>query len=253
MSQRTKWLLRDPSPDAEARLFCLPYSGVGASVFRRWPGHVGPLEVCPLQLRGRENRIGEAADKTFGRFAEDAADALTPHLDRPYAVFGHCMGSILAHALVTELRDREVRQPERLFVSSSRVPHWPPDRRYRMPAPGAVGVYHPSMTEEQLTAEVSNVSRVVGGSELHPDLVPLAMRVLRADLEMCFGYAPGLSETGCPISTIGWTDDADVRPDEMLEWQACGPTTHHVLPGDKLTFLDAPAELQEVVEKDFRG
>ncbi|GLZ35173.1 thioesterase [Lentzea sp. NBRC 105346] len=248
MSHRTKWLLRNPAPDAEARLFCLPYSGVGASVFRRWPTHIGPLEVVPLQLPGRENRIGQPGYRDFPTFAKDAAEALEPYLDRPYAVFGHCMGAILAHALVTELPE-----PQRLYVSSSRVPHWAPDRRYRMPAPGSVGVYHPSMTEEQLAAEVSRVARTVGGADLHPDLVPLALRVLRGDLEMCFGYAPPLTPTGCPISTIGWTDDADVSPDEMGVWQEVAPTTHHVLPGDKLTFLEAPAELQELIEKDFRG
>jgi surfactin synthase thioesterase subunit len=251
MSQRSKWLLRDPSPEAEARLFCLPYSGVGASVFRQWPSHVGPLEVCPLQLPGRENRIGEEAYQDFDAFAADAAEALRDHLDRPYAVFGHCMGSILAHALVRALRDLDVRQPERLYVSSSRVPHWPPDRRYRLPEPGAVGVYHPDMSEDQLGEEVNRVARSVGQGDIHPDLLPLAVRVLRKDLDMSFGYAPDLEPVDCPITTVAWTDDGDIAPAEMLAWEECGPVAHHVLHGDKVTFLDAPQALLDIIEKDF--
>ena len=48
---------RDPAP---VQLFCLPYAGGGASAFRRWPAEFGPdVEVLPVQLPGRENRISE--------------------------------------------------------------------------------------------------------------------------------------------------------------------------------------------------
>lgn len=250
--QHTPWLLREPAADAPARIFCLPYSGVGASVFRRWPRRIGPLEVCPLQPPGRENRISHDGVAGFGEFGGLAADALRPYLDRPYAVFGHCMGALLAHSLVTAIGGRELRPPTILFVSSSRVPHWPPERRYRLPAPGATGVYHPSMTNEQLAEQVSKVSTAVGQGELHPDLVPIALRVLRADLDMCFNYAPpGPVRTVCPITTIAWDEDVDVRAEEMLAWQECGPVVHRTAPGSKLTFLDAPPELLRIIDDDF--
>jgi surfactin synthase thioesterase subunit len=32
-------------------------------------------------------------------------DGLAPYLDRPYALFGHCMGALLAHQLAVRLRE----------------------------------------------------------------------------------------------------------------------------------------------------
>ncbi|SPE48331.1 Linear gramicidin dehydrogenase LgrE [Streptomyces netropsis] len=252
MSQRSvNWLLREPSQHATARLFVMPYSGVGASVFRRWPERFGPLEVCPVQPPGRENRLGQPPNETFEEFGAECAEALRPYTDRPYAVFGHCMGALLAHAFVTSAAPGN-GPPERLFVSSSRVPHWPPERRYRLPAADATGVYHPSMTDDQLREQVQRVSRMLGQGELHPDLIPMALRVLRADLRMCFGYRPDAARrTGCPVTAISWQDDTDVRPEEMTHWSDCGPLSGHTLPGGKWTVLDATAELAEVIERDF--
>lgn len=252
MRCRDRWLLRPPRPDSEARLFLFPYSGTGASIFRGWPTRVGRLEVCPVQLPGRENRIGQPPFTDFGEFARAAADGLSEYLDRPYALFGHCMGALLAHALTVRLAECDGRQPERLFVSSARVPHLAPERRYRMPAPGRVGVYHPSMTDDQLLEEVKHVSAAVGGGDIPPELVPLALRVLRADVTMCFDYAlPAPRPVSCPITAIGWLSDDDVEPGEMTAWEQYGAVNHHRLPGDKLAYLGAPPGLLSVIAGDF--
>ena len=253
MSQRpTPWLLREPLADTEARLYCLPYSGTGASSFRHWPQRLGPVEVCPLQPPGRENRIGQPAHEHVEAWVTDAADGLAEHLDRPYALFGHCTGALLAHALAVRLQVRNVRPPGRLFVSSCRVPHWPPSCRYRPPQPGLTGVYHPSMSDEQFADEVRRIALVLGGDNLLPELVPLAVRVLRADVEMCFRYAPPNPEPlRCPITAISWRDDSDVGVDDMRAWDRYGTVRHHLLDGDKLTYLTAPPAMLDVLEQDL--
>lgn len=236
-----KWLLTPPDPDAPARLLCFPFAGVGASALRRWPGRIGDLEVCRVQLPGRENRMAESAYRDFGTFARDAAEALAPVLDRPYALFGHCMGALLAYALTEELSRRGAVPPARLFVSSSLVPHR-----------GFFGPFHPSMSDERLAGELRRIARSIGLGEPLPELLPLAIRVLRTDVGMCFGYAPpGPRPLPCPVTTIGWSDDADVRPERMAEWELYASVRHHVLPGDEFTFLTAPAGLLEVIRQDF--
>lgn len=253
MSHRpTPWLLREPLADTEARIFCLPYSGTGASSFRRWPLRLGAVEVCPVQPPGRENRLREPAHQQVEALASEAADGLAEHLDRPYAIFGHCTGALLAHALAVRLEERDVRPPARLFVSSSRVPHWPPSSRYRPPQPGLTGVYHPSLSDEQLADEVRRVARVLGQDELLPELVPLAVRVLRRDVEMCFRYAPPRPQpVRCPISAICWRDDSDVGPEDMRAWDGYGVVRHHLIDGDKLTYLAAPPALVDTLERDL--
>ncbi|HEY0697125.1 MAG TPA: thioesterase domain-containing protein, partial [Micromonospora sp.] len=87
-------------PDAPTQLFCLPYAGAGAGAFRLWPAAIGPdVEVLPVQLPGRENRIME--DPRF-TVAEVAA-AIAERADRPYGIYGHSMGGRLGFEVVREL------------------------------------------------------------------------------------------------------------------------------------------------------
>lgn len=45
------------SPQARLRLFCLPYAGGSALMFRTWPNALpADVEVCPVQLPGRSTR-----------------------------------------------------------------------------------------------------------------------------------------------------------------------------------------------------
>jgi len=241
MTSTGKWLLRPPSDDAPARLFCFPFAGVGASAIRHWPGRVGDLELCLVQLPGRENRLREEPYHDFEAFAADAAEALRPAMDRPYALFGHCMGALLAYALTVRLDEIGAPLPSRLFVSSSLVPHR-----------GFFGPFHPTMTDDRLAEDLRAIARSTGAEEPLPELLPLAIRVLRNDVEMCFGYRPaGPHKLPVPVSTIGWRSDTDVAPDEMHEWRDYADVRHHVLPGDSFTFLTAPPELFDVIARDF--
>lgn len=241
MTSTGKWLLRPPSDDAPARLFCFPFAGVGASAIRHWPGRVGDLGLCLVQLPGRENRLREEPYHDFEVFAADAAEALRPAMDRPYALFGHCMGALLAYALTVRLDEIGAPLPSRLYVSSSLVPHR-----------GFFGPFHPSMTDERLATDLRAIARSTGAEEPLPELLPLAIRVLRNDVEMCFGYQPeGPHKLPVPITTIGWESDDDVAPDEMHEWQEYGDVRHHVLPGDSFTFLTAPPALFDTIARDF--
>ncbi|SPE48317.1 Linear gramicidin dehydrogenase LgrE [Streptomyces netropsis] len=236
-----RWLLREPQPDAEARLFCMPFAGTGAASFRGWPGRTGPLEVCPVQLPGRENRIREEGYHDFDSFATDASRALAPHFDRPYALFGHCMGALLCYALVVRIQEEGGRLPDRLYLSSCLVP-----------SRGFFGLFRPSMSDERLGEELGRVIRRTGGGDIPVDLLPLALRVLRNDVEMCRTYRPpGPYPLKPPITAIGWRDDPDVGPRDLHEWDAYGQVTHHLLDGDTLTYLTAPTALMEILAGDF--
>ena len=100
-----EWLYRPaPRRSPSIRLFCFPYAGVGASVFRQWPAGL-PVEfdVCAVQLPGRTVRLSEPPVASIPELVDGIVAAVTPYLDIPFVFFGHSMGAILAAEVTREL------------------------------------------------------------------------------------------------------------------------------------------------------
>src|SRR5262245_30293867 len=82
--------LRKLGAGVPVRLFCLPHAGGGASVFRGW--HVDlpqSIEVCPIHLPGREDRLRYPAFTRIEPLVQALAVELVSYVKTPYAFFGH--------------------------------------------------------------------------------------------------------------------------------------------------------------------
>jgi surfactin synthase thioesterase subunit len=234
-----RWFMRTPSADVGARLFCVPYSGCGASMYRAWPPVIRDVEICPIQPPGRENRLRDQPAATYQEMAAEMSEALLPYLDRPFAFFGHCASALPGYEAVLRLVERGYPQPSRLFVSSQVAPHQGPHGRFL------------AMTDDELRAEVRELIIQVGGNPL-PSLLDLSLEVLRADIEMNRRYR--LAEPvrlPCPITAIGWRQDAEVDPALMTGWRDCGEAVFRLLDGKHYRFMDAPPELMNVFLSDL--
>ncbi|MDQ7905171.1 thioesterase domain-containing protein [Phytohabitans sp. ZYX-F-186] len=230
-----KWLTRAPLPESAALLFCLPYSGCGASMYRSWPRFAGGIELCPVQLPGRENRMREPVPDTYEEIAEAVAAALRPELDRPYGLFGHCGSALLAYQTAVELQRTGAPRPAHVFVSSQVAPDEGPYGRFLR------------MDREALRTEVAELMRRTGNPPV-PDLVELCLDVLTTDVAVNRRYRP---ETRTVLDTaltaIAWTDDAEVEPWRTEGWERYGTPTHRaLLDGGHHSFLDAPAPLLDL-------
>ncbi|MFD5247393.1 thioesterase II family protein [Amycolatopsis sp. NPDC058340] len=229
-----KWLLRKPGDDAPSRLFCFPYSGLGASMYNRWPDRVGQAEVCRIQLPGRENRVREEHYGTYEALAERLVEALEPHLDRPFGFFGHCGGALPAFATALALSRGGLPAPDRLFLSSQVAPHHGPYGRYL------------SLSTAELAVELEGFVRALGG-EPNADLIELGLTVMRSDLAANRAYRlekPVVLPSF--VHAIGWGEDREIRPGQMGGWAEYarpGRYRHVVFPGGHHTFLHAPEPL----------
>ena len=80
-----RWLAyREVNPRARVRMFCFPYAGGGASAYRGWAAPLPPdVEVCPVQLPGREGRLREAPFENPASFNDDSTRKYIMRLDFP--------------------------------------------------------------------------------------------------------------------------------------------------------------------------
>ncbi|MFF4188212.1 thioesterase II family protein [Streptomyces sp. NPDC001691] len=226
------WFVRPRSDEHTAQIFCLPFSGAGASAFSAWPAAIGDAEVRAVQFPGRENRLGHPHYGTYENLADNLVEALEPVLDRPYAIFAHCAGAMPAYETVLRLAERGLPGPDRLFVSGQPAPH--DASRDRML----------TMTEPELRAELESFIRG-RGIEPRPDMIDMGMLVLLRDHAAAGAYRrPEPVKVDCPIVVLHWRDDTDVSLDELEGWRHYADSVEfRVLDGGHYDFMDAPDDL----------
>jgi acyl-CoA synthetase (AMP-forming)/AMP-acid ligase II/surfactin synthase thioesterase subunit/acyl carrier protein len=196
-------------PSTAVRLLCLPYGGGQAAVYRRWqdmvPSHV---EVCPVELPGRGERMSEVPFTRMEPLVSELKRSLDLD-DRPFAIFGHSLGGLIAFELARALRATGKPQPDHLFISA-------------IGAPGTLSVRpaHRYASDEQLKQEL----RTLGGTpeEFLEDEVVMKMTLslLRADLSVLKTYEyhqePPLA---VPITVFGGTSDQACPPSALDGWR----------------------------------
>lgn len=208
----TAWIsVHRLSPSARVRLFCFPYAGGSAAAFRTWPKGVGhEVDVVPLHYPGRGARLSEPLLRRAGDLARAAAEAMAPHRDLPFALFGHSLGALLAFETARALRRLGGRQPSHLVVSGRRGP--------RIPEPETP--IH-GLADALFVDEVQRRYDAIPQAVLaEPELMALLLPSLRADFEVLETYAyvqePALE---CSISAAGGDADARATLDGLAAWR----------------------------------
>lgn len=207
------WVIRSREArrgEAQLRLFCVPHAGVGPSAYRGWtPALPAGVEMAAVLLPGREGRLREPALRDIGRVADAAAEAMADELDRPYALFGHSMGGLVAYELARRFRAAGLGEPVHLFVSGRRAPHMPSRRS---------AISH--LPDDEFVAEVE---RRYGGIPRqvreHRELMDLLLPTLRADLVAVEGYSPEADRPlSCPVTALGGVSDEETNLEELAGW-----------------------------------
>ena len=115
-----------PSRELRLRLFCFPYGGGSASIFRAWPQHLPQeVEVCAIQFPGRGARLEEPPFTRLSPLVQTLSRVLRSYLNVPFAFFGHSLGAFISFELGRQLRKENDRSPLHLFVSGQRAPQLP--------------------------------------------------------------------------------------------------------------------------------
>jgi len=186
-------------------------------MFNLWSNELpDTIELCAVQLPGREGRINEPSVKSMPKLLPMLVDGLAEAFSGPYAIYGHSLGALIAFAFTRELRRRGKPLPLRLFVSGRRAPQCPPiQASHHLPDPDFL---------REVTRRYGRIPAVVLEDA---EVLALFLRIIRADIEIMDTYRyteePPLP---MPLSAYGGTRDRTLTEALLDEWKAQTSSTY---------------------------
>ena len=197
-----------PGRPAGVRLYCFPFAGGSAASYRPWAELVPrDVDLNSFQLPGRMERLAEPAAVDLRALVPDLAAAVLNDLDdRPYGLFGHSMGSLLAYEIALELRRLGAPAPRLLALSGRRAPQIELE---------GFQPYH-LMPDAEFLARIERLGGIPPQLLQHRDLLDFMLPTLRADFTAVETYRaqPG-APLDCPLLVFGGTEDHDAPPDSL--------------------------------------
>jgi len=99
-------------------LICLPFAGASIYSYRNITKHIADfINIIPVELPGRGQRISEPLLSDIHKIVDDAFLQIKAHINIPYAIYGHSMGTLMGFLLVKRILNEDLPQPIHLFFS----------------------------------------------------------------------------------------------------------------------------------------
>ncbi|MFJ1749557.1 thioesterase II family protein [Streptomyces sp. NPDC088116] len=204
------WLRRHrPRSAPRVRLVCLPHAGGSASAYHGWAAALpADVELVALQYPGRQDRFGEPCVEGMAEMADAVTAALLPLTDRPIALFGHSMGAAVAYEVALRLEGRHQAGPRHLFVSAQVAPsRWNRGEDLHL------------LDDASMVAGVGGLGGMDERVLTDPDLLPLSLPSLRADLRIIETYRPSHRQrVRAPVTAYSGDSDAGVPVADLAAW-----------------------------------
>ncbi|MBC2869425.1 thioesterase II family protein [Streptomyces mexicanus] len=220
--------MRDSSP---VTLYCFAHAGAGVSGFAHWRTGTGPgVRTVPVLLPGRGARRREARitsregllDTLLEPLAEQVADG------RPYVLYGHSLGGLVAYTLARALRERGLPAPACLAVGASPPPQFSPP-------------CDDDLSDGLLLRFAAGLGAAPGGALAAPGSLwyRRVLPLLRDDLKLAAALRAGaLADPGgplpVPVLAVGGQADPVVGPAVLEGWArwTTGRFVRRTVPGD---------------------
>lgn len=249
--QPASWLhIPQANPQARLRLFCFPYAGGSIVTYRTWPADLpSDIEVCAVQLPGRDARLKEPAFTQMQDLIVALAQALQPAMDKPFAFFGHSMGALIAYELARHLRRHRLQQPLHLLVSARPAPNI---TYTSFDEPGVQLHQLPDdLFIDQLIQRYNAIPQVVLNE---PEILRLLLPTVRADFTLLETYRYRSEEPlECPISAFGGISDRLIVEQDIRAWSehTRGSFKQRMFPGDHFYLRNVQSALLQAVTHDL--
>ncbi|WP_201769652.1 thioesterase II family protein [Amycolatopsis orientalis] len=196
-----------PAPAAEMRLVAFPHAGGSASAYRALSSLLSPaIEVHSAQYPGRQDRLGEPVIDDLHVLADRLVDVVSA-LPKPFALFGHSMGAIVAFEVTRRLEARGL-VPAALFVSARRGPDLYKEKSHHL------------ADDTTFLAEVGRLGGTAAMVLDDPDIRALALPALRGDYKAVetYRYRPG-PDVSCPVVALAGDADPVLDVQDLENWR----------------------------------
>lgn len=221
----SRWLPMAARDSGGLPLFCLPHAGAGASAFRGWLGRLAGIELLPVQPPGREARLRERPFESIQPLVQELAGVLVSAArGRPYALYGHSLGALVAFETLREIRRRGDTEPARLIVSGCVAPHVRYDD-----GPPVTG-----MSQQRLVEMLAELGGTPAMLLADPELLQLVLPAVRADFSVKESYQySSEAPLTVPITVLASTDDPRAPAFAQQAWreQTLAGCAMHTLAG----------------------
>ena len=166
--------IQKPKPAAVLRLFCFPYAGGGAAIFRDWFKSLpDEIEVIAIRPPGRENRFGEAPIGCLPTLVQLLYQNILPLLDKPFIFLGHSNGALTCFELARLLEAKQGPAPGKVILSAKCPPH--------IPSPTKNISHLPNV---EFLAELKDMGGTPAEILQNKELMELLLPILKADFSL---------------------------------------------------------------------
>lgn len=194
---KSQWLVGDPPAVGDRpRVFCLPHAGGGIAGFVPWRRAATHVDIQPVRLPGREGRISELPLRRMDEVVRRLLTGLRPYASRPFALFGHSMGALIAFELAYAM-EQDGLPIAAVFVSGRTSPSLPEVRTNLHELPS-----------DKLIEILNEISATPKSVLEDPEIMAVVLPVIRADFSVVASYAyePGRTIASPLIAYYGEAD-----------------------------------------------
>lgn len=240
-----KWIAHElNTQNSGVNLICFPFAGGTASYFAQW-GSILPegFGLMPVLYPMRELRYGEKMPETINELADLIASEAKEIFEKPFILFGHCTGALIAYRLAEVLQEKYDIKPLFLTVLGQASP----DKT----------IFKPEiceMTDKELTDFVVAQGMLDKEMAADEDFMEYYFPAFSSDYKMHHRSAGdiGRSRLSCPVVAINGDDDPYCTDEMIKAWSDyTDDFSFYEFKGDHKLMNDKAPDLLKIISKKY--